>query len=200
MDKKLGKVNPYGIYDVGANKGWVNVGITADTAEFAVNSIRFWWLGEGHEKYRNATELLITADCGGSNGYRVRLWKVELQTLADEIGIPISVCHLPPGTSKWNKIEHKLFSFISINWRGKPLTSYETILKLISSTTTKTGLIVHSELDKTEYLRGRRVSDEEMEALNIVRHDFRGEWNYTLIPNRPKRSVRVRRRIDQLVS
>ncbi len=200
MDKVLGKVSPYGIYDIARNNGWVNVGTSADTAEFAVASIRSWWEANGRVAYPKATELLITADGGGSNGYRVRLWKRELQRFADDIGIPVSVCHLPPGTSKWNKIEHRLFSFISINWRGKPLTSYETIIKLISSTTTTTGLTVQCELDETEYAKGRKVSDEEMAALNIVRDKFHRDWNYTLIPKQPRRSVRVRRRIDRLVS
>ncbi len=200
MDKVLGKVSPYGIYDMARNTGWVNVGVTADTAEFAVASIRRWWFDEGSKEYIRAGGLLITADCGGSNGNRVRLWKVELQKLANEIHIPISVCHLPPGTSKWNKIEHRLFSFISMNWRGKPLRSRETIIKLIASTTTKTGLTVKCKLDENEYVKGRKIADEEMGALNIKLDLFHGDWNYTLIPKKPKRSKSVQQELDRLLS
>jgi hypothetical protein len=200
INHELGRASPYGVYDIGQNTGWVNVGITADTAEFAVESIRRWWNGEGCERYPRATELLITADGGGSNGYRVRLWKLELQRLADELGLPVSVCHLPPGTSKWNKIEHRLFSFISMNWRGQPLVSYETIIRLISATKTEQGLTVQCALDENLYKKGRTVSDEQMAALKLYRHKFHGEWNYTLVPTTPKRSIRVRKVIDRLVS
>ncbi len=200
INRELGRANPYGIYDIGENTGWVNVGITADTAEFAVESIRRWWNGEGSERYPRCTEILITADGGGSNGYRLRLWKVELQRLADELGLPISVCHLPPGTSKWNKIEHRLFSFITMNWRGKPLVSYETIVKLISSTKTDCGLTVHCDLDENRYEKGRKISNEEMEKLRLYKCEFHGEWNYSIIPKRPKRTIGVKRVIDRLVS
>jgi transposase len=199
VNPDLGKASPYGIYDIGENTGWVNVGITADTAEFAVESIRRWWNGEGCARYPRATEILITADGGGSNGYRVRLWKVELQRLADDLGLPISVCHLPPGTSKWNKIEHRLFSFISKNWRGQSLVSHQTIVKLISATRTDQGLTVKCELDENTYEKGRKVSDDEMAALKLWRDPFHGEWNYTLLPTRPRRSIRVRRAINRLV-
>jgi transposase len=182
VDNDLGKANPYGVYDLGANTGWVNVGVTADTAEFAVESIRRWWTSAGRELYPKAAELLITADCGGSNGYRTRLWKLELQKLADELGLPISVSHLPPGTSKWNKIEHRLFSFISTNWRGKPLVSLDVIIKMIAATTTRQGLTVRCVLDDNVYEKGRRVTDAEMASLNIYCHDFHGEWNYTIRP------------------
>ena len=177
---ELGKVNPYGVYDITQNIGWVNVGVDNDTAEFAVESIRKWWYTMGRMIYPDAQQLLITADAGGSNGYRVRLWKLELQKLADETGLSISVCHLPPGTSKWNKIEHRLFSFISQNWRGKPLVSHEVIINLISSTKTRTGLTVNCNLDTKSYEKGRKISDEEMESINIVREQFHGEWNYTI--------------------
>jgi hypothetical protein len=187
IDRELGKANPYGVYDIGANSGWVTVGIASETAEFAVESIRRWWHSAGHSAYPAATELLITADCGGSNGYRTRLWKLELQGLADELGIPVSVCHLPPGTSKWNKIEHTLFSFISMNWRGKPLVSLDVIIKMIAATTTAEGLTVHCELDENPYEKGRKVSDEEMAAINLAVDDFHGEWNYTVRP-RPSHS------------
>ena len=183
IDRALGKVNPYGVYDVGANSGWVSVGISSDTAAFAVESIRRWWHTSGGPRYPNATELLITADCGGSNGYRTRLWKWELQQLADELRLPIAVCHLPPGTSKWNKIEHRLFSFISMNWRGKPLVSHHTIIQLISATRTSKGLTVHCELDDNEYEKGRIVSDEQMATINLTRDTFHGEWNYTIYPS-----------------
>ena len=178
----LGKVAPYGVYDVTYNQGWVNVGIDHDTAAFAVESIRRWWYTMGHPRYPGATQLLITADGGGSNGYRLRLWKVELQKLADETGLAIQVCHLPPGTSKWNKIEHRLFSYISQNWRGKPLISHEVIVNLIAATTTTTGLQVHSDLDTGSYPTGVKVSDAELAQVNIERDAFHGEWNYTIFP------------------
>ena len=181
-DKRLGKVAPYGIYDIGKNKGWVSVGVSSDTAEFAVNSIRTWWYKMGMAFYPSATEVLITADCGGSNGYRVRLWKYELQKLSDEIGLQIHVRHFPPGTSKWNKIEHKLFSYISQNWRGKPLVSRETVVNLIANTKTSTGLEVRSVLDENEYQKGRKVSDEEIATLNIRGDIFHPEWNYSISP------------------
>jgi len=183
-DKELGKVNPYGVYDITANEGWVNVGIDHDTASFAVESIRRWWNMMGCKSYPEAKKLMITADCGGSNGYRVRLWKIELQKLADETGIEISVCHFPPGTSKWNKIEHRLFSYISMNWRGKPLTSYEVIVNLIAATTTKKGLKVNCMLDKNEYPKGIKIKEEEVEELRIIRDGFHGEWNYTFKPKK----------------
>jgi transposase len=179
---ELGRVNPYGIYDDEKKIGWVNVGTDHDTAAFAVQSIRQWWIFMGIKSYPNAKKLLICADSGGSNGYRIKLWKVELQKLADETGLILSVCHFPPGTSKWNKIEHKLFSFISMNWRGKPLISHEVIVNLIASTTTKTGLRVECSLDKNLYPKGIEVSKEELSKLNIIREDFHGEWNYSLIP------------------
>ncbi len=180
---EMGRVSPYGVYDMKDNSGWVSVGISADTSEFAVESIRRWWNSMGNERYRQASELFITADCGGSNGYRTRLWKLELQRLADELGIPISVCHFPPGTSKWNKIEHRLFSFITINWRGKPLRTYQTVVKLIAATTTKTGLEVQCELDPSGYAKGRKVSDDEMQTIKLRPHRFHGEWNYTIEPH-----------------
>lgn len=181
-DPKVSKAIPYGIYDIGDNSGWVNVGITADTGEFAVSSIRYWWQYIGSRRYSNSKKLLICADAGGSNGYRLRLWKKELQRFADARGVEISVCHFPPGTSKWNKIEHRLFSFISINWRGKPLTSYQVIINLITSTITKTGLSVKARLDKKNYSKGKKISDDEMRSLKLIRNKFHGEWNYTIIP------------------
>jgi hypothetical protein len=181
--KELGRAVPYGVYDLAANVGWVNLGIDHDTAAFAVHSIRRWWQEIGRARYPQARQLLITADGGGSNGSRVRLWKRELQNLANEIGIDIAVHHLPPGTSKWNKIEHRLFSFISQNWRAKPLVSYRVIVDLISATTTKTGLTVRCEIDHNLYPKGVTVSDAEMARLNIIRHHFHGEWNYTIKPN-----------------
>ena len=179
---ELGKAAPYGIYDMTHNLGWVNVGIDHDTATFAVESIRLWWHSMGQPLYPDAHQLLITADGGGSNGYRLRLWKVALQKLADETGLSIKVCHLPPGTSKWNKIEHRLFSYISHNWRGKPLVSYEVIVNLIAATTTTTGLRVHSQLDTQSYPKGVKVSDAELAQVNIERDDFHGEWNYIISP------------------
>ena len=180
---ELGKVNPYGVYDVAKDAGWVSVGVDHDTAAFAVQSIRSWWKSMGLAGYPRARRLLITADGGGSNGSRVRLWKVELQKLANETGLAISVCHLPPGTSKWNKIEHRLFSFISQNWRGKPLVSHEVIVNLIAATTTKTGLSVRCRLDTSTYPAGQKVSDEEMATIQIQRDAFHGEWNYTILPS-----------------
>jgi hypothetical protein len=182
-DPELGKAVPYGVYDIGENEGWVSVGISHDTAEFAVEAIRTWWKILGNSLYLDATSLLITADGGGSNGYRVRLWKVELQKLADELNFPIKVCHLPPGTSKWNKIEHRLFSFITQNWRGKPLITHEVIVELISATTTKAGLTVKSHIDHRDYALGRRVSDNELADVHLVPENFHGEWNYTILPS-----------------
>jgi transposase len=176
------KAIPYGIYDVTWNTGWVNVGVDHDTAEFAVESIRKWWLKMGRQYYPEAKELLITADGGGSNPSRGRLWKVELQTLANELKLEITVCHLPPGTSKWNKIEHRLFCHITKNWRARPLTSYEVVVNLIGNTATKSGLKVAAELDKNEYELKKKTSDEEMEALNLHRHDVNSQWNYTIKP------------------
>jgi transposase len=181
----LGRATPYGVYDVGQNAGWVNVGMDHDTAAFAVESIRRWWKTVGQSQYPEAKRLLISADGGGSNGSRVRLWKWELQRLADETGLPITVCHLPPGTSKWNKIEHRLFAWISQNWRGQPLTSYAVILQLIAGTTTKAGLTVQCQLDMNSYPSGRKVSDEEMATLSILPDPFHGEWNYTIRPREP---------------
>jgi len=182
VDPKLGRAAPYGVYDIAEDKGWVSVGIDHDTAAFAVNAIRSWWRTMGQTRYPNAHRLTITADGGGSNGSRVRLWKTELQKLADELGLTIAVLHLPPGTSKWNKIEHRLFSFISRNWRGRPLIDYRTIVELIGATTSTTGLTVRCELDENLYPAGIKVSDEDIAALNIIRHTFHGEWNYTIKP------------------
>lgn len=183
MDRELGKVNPYGVYDQTANVGWVSVGTDHDTAEFAVESIRRWWLKMGSACYPHATELLITADGGGSNGYRLRLWKVALQTLANETDLTVRVCHFPPGTSKWNKIEHRMVSFISLNWRGQPLVSHEVVVNLIGNTRTATGLSIQAELDTTRYPTGVKVSDEELRKLNLTRDTFHGEWNYSIAPN-----------------
>jgi hypothetical protein len=180
---ELGRAVPYGVYDLAANAGWVSVGMNHDTAAFAVNTIRRWWLEVGRVRYPEAEYLVITADGGGSNGSRVKLWKRELQQLANELGLRIAVHHLPPGTSKWNKIEHRLFSFISMNWRAKPLVSYRVIVELISATTTETGLTVRCELDPALYPKGIVVSDEEMAAINIERDPFHGEWNYTILPS-----------------
>jgi transposase len=180
---ELGKVAPYGVYDQTQNTGWVNVGTDHDTAAFAVESIRRWWHTMGQPAYPHAQRLLITADSGGSNGYRTRLWKTELQKLANETGLELSVCHLPPGTSKWNKIEHRLFSYISQNWRGKPLVSHEVIVNLIASTTTRTGLTVRCELDTNKYPKGLKITDEELKQVHIIRDQFHGEWNYTIKPN-----------------
>ncbi|MFF5781645.1 ISAzo13 family transposase [Streptomyces virginiae] len=183
-DPKLGKAIPYGIYDLAANTGWVNVGTDHDTAAFAVESIRRWWHGQGHAAYPQATRLLITADAGGSNGYRTRAWKLELARLAADTGLTITVCHLPPGTSKWNKIEHRLFSHITMNWRGRPLTSHEVIVQSIAATTTRTGLRVAAELDTNVYPTGVTIGDAEMAALPLTRHAFHGDWNYVLHPYR----------------
>ncbi|MBA3392697.1 MAG: ISAzo13 family transposase [Deltaproteobacteria bacterium] len=177
-----GKVAPYGVYDLNENEAWVSVGISHDTGEFAVNTIRTWWKEMGAPRYPNAISLLITADGGGSNGYRLRLWKLELQGLVDEVGFPITVCHLPPGTSKWNKIEHRLFSFITKNWRGKPLITHQVIVNLIAATTTATGLTVRSRIDDRIYPKGRRVSNKQLDLVNLEPHEFHGEWNYTIHP------------------
>ena len=179
---ELGRVSPYGVYDLGQNEAWVSVGTDHDTSAFAVASIRRWWQTMGEPLYPEATRLLVTADGGGSNGFRVRLWKLELQKLADETGLEIAVRHFPPGTSKWNKIEHRLFSAISQNWRGKPLISHEVVVNLIAATTTRTGLTVRSALDRNAYPAGLTVSDAEMETLHLRREDFHGEWNYSLLP------------------
>ncbi|ASJ76079.1 ISAzo13 family transposase [Granulosicoccus antarcticus] len=179
---ELGRVSPYGVYDIGDNEAWVSVGISADTAEFAVHSLRRWWQELGQERYDSTSEIFVTADCGGSNGYRARLWKLELQELSDELGIAISVSHYPPGTSKWNRIEHRLFSFITLNWRGKPLADYRTVVELIGATKTQEGLQVHCELDQNTYEKGKKVTDNEMESINLHPHRFHGEWNYTIKP------------------
>jgi hypothetical protein len=180
---ELGKVAPYGVYDIAANHGWVSVGIDADTGAFAVESIRRWWQKLGQARYPGARCLTITADCGGSNGARVKLWKRELQRFADETGLSITVTHLPPGTSKWNKIEHRLFAFITQNWRGKPLVSHAVIVQLIGATTTETGLQVCCEIDRNLYPKGIQISEQEMQAINLTRAEFHGEWNYTIAPN-----------------
>ena len=182
VDPELGRATPYGVYDLGRNSGWVSVGMDHDTAEFAVETIRRWWQSMGQPIYPQASRLLITADAGGSNGSRLRLWKVELQKLADETGLRIVVCHFPPGTSKWNKIEHRLFSYISQNWRGKPLRSFQTIVNLIAATSTSTGLKVHAELNTASYQAGIKVSDHELAHLNIRRDQFHGDWNYEIRP------------------
>ena len=189
---------PYGVYDLARNKGFVNVGTDHDTGAFAVASIRGWWRFEGKRLYPRARRLLITADGGGSNGYRLRLWKLELQKLADATTLSIEVCHFPPGTSKWNKVEHRLFSFISSNWRGEPLRDYETIVRLISGTTTAKGLAVSCRLDRRKYPSGRKVTDEEMKLIRITPQAFHGEWNYVIRPRRfPSRPLpRCRRRPD----
>jgi Rhodopirellula transposase DDE domain len=179
-DPQLGKAIPYGVYDVGANRGWVAVGTDHDTAAFAVQTLRRWWQQVGRLAYPAAERLLVCADAGGSNGYRVRLWKTELARLATETGLQVTVCHLPPGTSKWNRIEHRLCSAISMHWRGRPLESHEVIVELIGATRTQTGLRVRAELDRGRYPLGVRVRDEELAAVPLVRHAFHGEWNYTL--------------------
>ena len=185
VDPELGKAIPYGVYDIARNEGWVSVGVDHDTAQFAVATIQRWWQKLGKKRYPKSHRLLIVADGGGSNGCRTRLWKLELQKLADKTGLAISVCHLPPGTSKWNKIEHRLFSFISRNWRGKPLLDRATVVNLIASTTTTTGLKVHAYLDTNDYPAGIEVSDEDMASLRITRSSFHGEWNYTVQPRHP---------------
>ena len=179
-----GRAAPYGVYDLAQNTGWVSVGVDHDTASFAVETIRRWWYAMGKDKYPQAKRLLITADGGGSNGSRLRLWKLELQMLADETGLAIAVSHFPPGTSKWNKIEHRLFSFISKNWRGQPLTSLKVIVSLIAGTTTRKGLKVHAEIDDRSYPAGIKVSDSEMERINLRRDNFHGEWNYEILPRK----------------
>lgn len=182
IDKKLGKVSPYGVYDIAENKGWVNVGISKDTAEFAVESIRRWWYAMGSALYSKADHLLITADGGGSNGSRVRLWKIKLQELANELNMIILVRHFPPGTSKWNKIEHRMFCHITENWRGRPLISREVVVQLIGSTTTAAGLEIKAALDKRAYNSGIKVSDQELENINLYKEEFHGEWNYEIRP------------------
>jgi hypothetical protein len=182
-DPKKGKAIPYGVYDLRHNEAWVNVGISSDTAEFAVESIRCWWKRLGKRRHRQATRLLITADSGGSNSSRNRLWKVELQKLSNKTGLEIEVCHFPPGTSKWNKIEHRLFCHVTRNWRGQPLETYEIVVSLIGSTTTETGLKVYAELDTSKYEKGRKVSNEELANVNIKQSRFHGEWNYVIRPN-----------------
>lgn len=181
-DPKMPKAVPYGVYDIGKNAGWVNVGISADTAEFAVESIRQWWIRMGRKRYPNATQLYICADSGGSNGYRLHLWKHELQKFCNRYQMKVTVSHYPPGTSKWNKIEHRLFSYITQNWRGRPLTDYRTVVDLIASTTTKSGLLVKVRLDTKQYEKGKKVPADQIKALNIRRHKFHGEWNYTISP------------------
>jgi hypothetical protein len=182
IDKDLGKAIPYGVYDQTTNTGWVGVGIDHDTAEFAVETLRRWWRNMGRQVYPQATKLLVTADGGGSNGSRCRLWKMELQRFASEAGLRISVCHFPPGTSKWNKIEHRMFCHITENWRGRPLVSREVVVNLIGNTTTETGLSIRSELDDKSYPTGRKITDEEMNGLSIKKEKFHGEWNYTIFP------------------
>lgn len=183
-DKTQGKAIPYGIYDLTQNQAWVNVGIDHDTAEFAVESIRRWWQQLGQAQYRRSKHLLITADCGGSNGYRNRLWKFKLQEFADETGLTLHICHFPPGTSKWNKIEHYLFCHITTNWRGRPLTDLETVIHLISNTTTQAGLEVHAQSDDNLYPTGVQVTDEQFNAIAIQRCRFHGEWNYRIVPRK----------------
>jgi hypothetical protein len=182
QDKTLGKAIPYGVYDILNNQGWVSVGVEHDTAQFATHSIRSWWARMGCRRYGRAQDLLITADGGGSNGSHCRLWKVCLQQLADELGMGVVVCHFPPGTSKWNKIEHRLFSFITQNWRGRPLDSRQTVVNLIANTTTQTGLVVKAALDTHHYQTKIKVSDAELAALKMTRHRFHGDWNYTIKP------------------
>jgi hypothetical protein len=181
-DPRVGKAIPYGVYDLGWDLGWVNVGVDHDTTSFAVESIRQWWFGMGSEGYPKAKRLLICADGGGSNGYRVRLWKVELQGFADESGLEVMVCHFPQGTSKWNKIEHRLFSHIAMNWRGRPLVSHQVVVELIAATRTATGLEIEARLDTRSYPTKVKVTKEQMERVQLHRHDFRGEWNYTIGP------------------
>lgn len=184
MIKELGKVSPYGVYDLARNQGWVSVGISHDTAAFAVASIGRWWIHMGRRAYPKARTLLVTADGGGSNGSRTRLWKLELQKLADKLGMPISVCHFPPGTSKWNKIEHRMFCFISQNWRGRPLLTHATIVSLIAGTQTSTGLKIRCQLDRTDYPPGIKVTDEQLTSVRLELADFHGDWNYTIWPSR----------------
>jgi hypothetical protein len=183
VNPEFGRVVPYGVYDLGSNRGWVNVGVDHDTATFAVESIRRWWRSMGRALYRGRKRLLITADAGGSNGPRVRLWKIELQKLANELGMEISVCHFPPGTSKWNKIEHRLFSFISMNWRGKPFITYEVIVSLIVATKTEKGLRVRAALDRHAYPAGVKVTTAEVANVNLRAGRFHGDWNYAILPS-----------------
>lgn len=185
-DKELGKAIPYGVYDIARNEGWVSIGINHDTAQFAANSIRCWWTEMGQERFPQAKRLLITADAGGSNGHRTKLWKVALRELSNDLKLNITVCHFPPGTSKWNKIEHRLFSFISQNWRGQPLYDLTTIVNLIGSTTTRKGLTVRCAVDENEYEKGIKVSDAQLKAVGVKKHDFHGDWNYTIY----KRTIR----------
>jgi hypothetical protein len=185
-DKKLGKAIPYGVYDIRRDEAWVSVGISRDTAEFAVEAIRRWWKKLGKKCYAQPKRLLITADSGGSNGSRNRLWKFELQALADQTGMTIEVCHYPPGTSKWNKIEHRLFCHITRNWRGVPLESHQVVVNLVSSTTTEQGLEVHCTIDENEYLTGRKITDEQMASIRIKRNAFHGDWNYEIKPRKSK--------------
>jgi len=187
-DTEVPKAIPYGVFDVGANEGWMSVGDDHDTAAFAVNAIRRWWQAMGAQRYPKAKRLMVTADAGGSNGYRNRLWKAELAKLAAETGLVITVCHYPPGTSKWNKVEHRMFSFITGNWRGKPLTSYQVIVELAAGTTTETGLRILAEWDQGYYPTGTEVTDAELAALPLHRHDWHGEWNYDLMPPKPRRA------------
>jgi hypothetical protein len=182
-DKQLGHAIPYGVYDLAADEGWVTVGITADTAQFAVSTIISWWENLGKVRYPETRRLTITADAGGSNNPRTRLWRHELQRLADTTGLQIRVCHFPPGTSKWNKIEHRMFSFVSLNWRGKPLESLQVVLSLISATTTSTGLKLYARLDQGTYQRGLEITDDQLATVNITRHAFHGDWNYTVSPS-----------------
>ena len=181
-DEELGKAIPYGIYDMAANVGWVSVGVDHDTSEFAVETLRRWWREMGQPAYAGAGRLLVTCDGGGSNGSRSRLWKLELQGLADELGLRILVCHFPSGTSKWNKIEHRMFCHITQNWRGRPLVSREVVVNLIGAVTTQGGLTIRSELNENRYATGRKVTDEQFESLSLQRDSFHGEWNYTLSP------------------
>ena len=183
---ELGKVAPNGVYDIGRHVGWVSVGVDHDTATFAVESIRRWWTTMGHARFPNATRLLITADAGGSNGYRVRAWKWHLARLAADTGLEITVCHYPPGTSKWNRIEHRLFSFISINWRGRSLTDIRTIIELIAATTTNTGLTVQAAYDPTWYPTGQKISDKDLATLPLTPHEWHGDWNYTIAQSNPR--------------
>jgi hypothetical protein len=185
-DPELGKVMPYGVFDMSRNEGWVSVGIDHDTAQFAVQAIGRWWLKMGAKRYPDASALLITADGGGSNGSRCRLWKVALQTLSVHLRLPISVCHFPPGTSKWNKIEHRMFSHITQNWRGRPLVSHEVIVNLIANTTTRAGLKIRAELDRSKYPTGIKITDAELASLNLKPANFHGEWNYVLMPTKNK--------------
>ena len=183
-DPKKGKAVPYGVYDLKHNEAWVSVGISSDTAEFATESVRRWWRRMGRRRYPGARRLLITADSGGSNSSRCRLWKVELQKLADDLNMEIEVCHFPPGTSKWNKIEHRLFCHVTRNWRGRPLKSFEIVVNLIGSTTTASGLRVHAQLDGSRYEKGRKVTDTELARVNLKPARFHGEWNYVIFPQR----------------